>query len=195
MKYRDYKDFKTGSYYHIFNRGVNKEDIFKNEQDYIAFKKRIKIILGKDSSSYIKIEPCPLGSFEINAYCLMKNHFHLLIKQSSNVKISSLILKLCTSYSLYFNKKYERVGSLFQDTFKARLITSSEDLMQTSAYIHNNPKIKEQSKHSSINEYAYKIEDICFLTDILDLFNGSEKNYITFVNERKSINKKLLLDS
>ena len=69
----------------------------------------------------------------------MPNHFHLVIKQNTNLPANVLIKKVCTSYSKYFNKKSDRVGSLFQDQFKAVMVESNEQLLYLAAYIHNNP--------------------------------------------------------
>ena len=69
----------------------------------------------------------------------MPNHFHLLIEQTGDISISKLVLKLCTSYSRYLNKKYKRVGHVFQDQFKSVKINRDAQLMWCSSYIHMNP--------------------------------------------------------
>ena len=79
------------------------------------------------------------GDFKLHSFCLMPNHFHLIIEQSGDISISSLMLKFCTSYATYINKKYTRVGYVFQDRFKAVLIDSNPQLMWMFAYIHMNP--------------------------------------------------------
>jgi len=81
----------------------------------------------------------PAGAFDLIAYCLMPNHFHLLLKQNSEIPISKLISKICTSFSKYFNLKYERVGSVFQDQFKSVLVESDEQIRWLIEYIHSNP--------------------------------------------------------
>jgi len=70
----------------------------------------------------------------------MPNHFHLLIRQNSKIKISELMLRVCGSYAKYFNRKYNRVGSIFQDQFKAVLVGRNNYLLWLSAYIHKNPE-------------------------------------------------------
>lgn len=69
----------------------------------------------------------------------MPNHFHILLKQNTDIPITFFMLRLCTSYAKYFNIKYEQVGSLFQGPFKAKLVESDEYLLQLSRYIHRNP--------------------------------------------------------
>ena len=90
----------------------------------------------------------------------MNNHFHILIEQCSDIPISKLISKICTSYAMYINRKHKRVGHIFQDQFKAVLIESDPQLMWTSAYIHMNPVkdglVKHPSEYiwSSYNDYV-----------------------------------------
>ena len=90
----------------------------------------------------------------------MPNHFHFLIEQRKDVSISKLISKVCTSYAKYFNKKYKRVGHIFQDKFKAVLVEGNPQLMWTSAYIHMNPvkdglvKNPSQYEWSSYNDFV-----------------------------------------
>lgn len=143
---RDYKNFTKGEYYHIYNRGNNKMKIFIDSEDYDFFMLRLnqnlsKIPISEKTRGYA-IKNLPTDAFELECFCLMSNHFHLLLKQNTDLPLSKLILKVCTSYSKYFNKKYNRVGSLFQDEFKAVHITSHGQLMGTIDYIHQNP-IKE----------------------------------------------------
>ncbi len=171
MGVRDYKNFAPGNYYHIYNRGVGKMDIFKEDQDYSLFLSRLKENIypdvregrlrgrqGRSHSLYVR-KLLPPGSFSLIAYCLMPNHFHLLIKQNSDIPITKLILKVCTSYSKIFNKKYERIGTLFQDRFKTEHIGNNEYLLWLSAYIHLNPRVANlvqddlDWKWSSYSEY------------------------------------------
>ncbi|MFZ2522717.1 MAG: transposase [Minisyncoccia bacterium] len=165
MKLRDYKDVGDGSIFHAYNRGNNKEKIFFDQQDYRAFLFRLGLILGFEEAelnknvltnlphSRIRIEGLGKNAFKLHSFCLMPNHFHLLIEQSKNIPISNLILKLCTSYAMYINRKYKRVGHLFQDQFKSKVINSNEQLMWTSAYIHTNPL--KDGLVSNINDYKW----------------------------------------
>lgn len=191
MLYRDYKIFRPGNYYHVFNRGVNKQIIFFDDEDYLQFLKRLKIILGvlPTSSTKTRIKPLPLESFSILSYCLMTNHFHLFIRQNTEISIDKLILKLCTSYSKYINKKYNRVGTLFQDNFKAKLIENDQYATYVSAYIHNNPQSPRTYQYSSYREILGLTEDnLCDEKILLDWFDNSAKNYEQFVNNFKKSN-------
>lgn len=143
MKTRDYKQFAIGEHYHVYNRGVGKIDIFKDEEDYSNFIKRLKLVLGEaelpSKGRSIQIKPLAKGAFSLVSFCLMPNHYHFLIRQNSEISITKLIAKVCTSYAMYFNKKYNRVGTLFQDAFKSINIDGNSYLLWLSAYIHQNP--------------------------------------------------------
>lgn len=78
-------------------------------------------------------------SVDLIAYCLMPNHFHLLIKQHDATAIDRFMNSLCTRFTMYFNRKYKRVGTLFQGVYKAVLVESDEQLLHLSRYIHRNP--------------------------------------------------------
>lgn len=195
MRYRDYKEFRDNSIYHIFNRGNNKQLIFLDEQDYNQFLKRLCLCLGivydfrwqgfslPSNTDRIRIKPLPKNSFSILVYCLMPNHFHFMIKQNSNIGIDRLILKLCTSYAIYFNRKYNRVGTAFQDAFKAKLVDNDAYAMRLSAYIHANPSKPFSYKYSSLSEYINGDKGITDTSFILSLFDNNRKKYQTYVEQ------------
>lgn len=118
--------FQKGFYYHIYNRGNRKQNIFLSSRDYERFLKRMREYKDKFGVTIL-------------CYCLMSNHFHLLVRQETEVPITACMLRLGTSYAKYFNTKYEQVGSLFQDRFKAKLVETDEYLVHLSRYIHRNP--------------------------------------------------------
>ncbi len=158
MRTRDYKAFASGEYYHLFNRGNGKMNIFEDDSDYKFFLHRLEEYLYPDrrapsADRYVR-KSLPVGAFSLVCYCLMPNHYHFLIRQNSELPISALMLGLTTGYSKYFNKKYERVGSLFQDQFKAVHVGSNEQLLWLSAYIHQNPKVAGLSRRLEDYEYS-----------------------------------------
>ena len=143
--------FSTGEYYHIYNRGTEKRDIFLDKADYLRF-----IVLLYISNNIEAVHISNLreqGKFlrdiinlerketlvDIGTYCLMPNHFHLLIKEKRAGGISEFMKKISTGYSMYFNKRYERTGRLFEGTFKSVHADSDEYLKYLFAYIHLNP--------------------------------------------------------
>ena len=106
MNNRDYKEFAKDEIYHIYNRGVSKMDIFIDEQDFKVFLSRLKENLFSELIDYsllpkqvIRRKVLPPNSYDLISYCLMPNHFHILIKQNTNLSISKIILKVFTGYS------------------------------------------------------------------------------------------------
>ncbi|MEK9209095.1 MAG: transposase, partial [Patescibacteria group bacterium] len=114
MLTRDYKSSAPGEYYHAYNRGNAKEPVFLDDDDYRFFLLRLDQNLSSDIAVNRHFRPLPPNSFSLISYCLMPNHFHLLLRQDRDIPTSKLIGKICTSYSMYFNKKYGRVGHVFQ---------------------------------------------------------------------------------
>ncbi len=138
--------FSEDEFYHVYNRGVEKRLIFRSDKDKQRFLKllyvcnRDKKVDFKEVANlqYSEIEKCdPIVA--IGAYCLMGNHFHLLLKEIKKGGISSFMSKLSTAYVMYFNKKYNRTGPLFQGRFKAEHCVRDEHLKYLYAYIHLNP--------------------------------------------------------
>ena len=113
------------AFYHVFNRGVNKQPIFLSERDYLFFLKKLKELKKKYDHS-------------IYCVCLMPNHFHISI-QTRKSPISKIMSSLTTSYSMYFNRTYKRVGPVFQNRFKSILIENNEYFLKLSQYIYLNP--------------------------------------------------------
>ena len=175
MNNRDYKDFAINEIYHVYNRGVGKMNIFLDETDYRVFFSRLKENLFPKLIDYSLLpkhaarrKTLPPSSFDLISYCLMPNHFHFLVKQNTDLPITQLVLKVCTGYSKYFNKKYDRVGSVFQDRFKSVRIKKNNQLLWVSYYIHKNPvesglvRRPEKYKWSSFSEYKNLVsEPIC----------------------------------
>ena len=162
------KTYVEDGYYHIYNRGVEKRKIFLDDLDYKVFLKSLKVYLEPLSSktplktiiigSYsFQRPPKPLKNYhsqlELLAYCLMPNHFHFLIKQKARNTIEQFMRSLGTKYSVYFNKRYDRVGSLFQGPYKAVLIDQDDHLLHLSRYIHLNP-VKDSPLHMAYSSYA-----------------------------------------
>ena len=119
-------NFFAGGYYHIYCRGNEKRDIFVKFSDYKRFISKLN-------------EYRIAHQVSIICYCLLSNHFHLLVRQNTDKSVSSFMHRLTVSYSMYFNKRYNRVGHLFQGNFKAKLIDKDEYLLHLSRYIHLNP--------------------------------------------------------
>jgi len=188
------KEFVPDTYYHIYSRGVNKADIFIDEEDKYVFCSLLKRYLSekqsRDNSRRHYSSFC--GEIDLLAYALMSNHFHLLIFQNdSDRSITAFMRALLTSYSLYFNKKYKRQGPVFQSNYLASRIDSDEYLEHISRYIHLNPDNWETTTDSSIDYYrGDRKADWIKPAVILDLFDDFE-SYIEFLydydSEEKSV--------
>jgi putative transposase len=139
-------DFSTDEYYHVYNRGVEKREIFLNDGDEERFIRLLYLANSTKPFVFRDVQNLPLSQIRrgdlrtsIGAYCLMPNHFHLLVRETQEGGISTFMEKLTTGYSMYFNKKYKRVGPLFQGRFKARHVNNDNYLKYLFAYIHLNP--------------------------------------------------------
>ena len=141
------KTFVSEEYYHLYNRGNSKQKIFHDKQDYYRF---ISLLYACNSVNNFKIYD--LGKTEtpydfergslliyIGAYVIMPNHFHILITQTEDGDISKFMQKLATAYVMYYNKKYNRTGSLFEGKFKAEHLDNDVYLKYIFSYIHLNP--------------------------------------------------------
>ena len=162
------KIYRENSFYHIYNRGVEKRTIFQDEQDFSVFLSCLKTYLSpkRDINLPVLLADQRLSSKEkavatneffmknysdsvdLLCYSLMSNHFHLLIKQLATT-MDLFMNSLGTRYVKYFNRKYKRVGPLFQGVYKAVLVDSEEQLLHLSRYIHLNSK----TLPSSLPEY------------------------------------------
>ncbi len=164
------KTYIAGSHYHVYNRGVEKRIIFQDDQDYRVFLSFLKSYLSPitDRIKHPLIEmtgPGPVrirplesffGKVSLLTYCLMPNHFHLLLFQKPSYGMKQFIHALCTSYSMYFNKRNKRVGPLFQGPYKAVFIDNDEYLLHLTRYIHLNPlDIMTGPGPVNVREYPY----------------------------------------
>jgi len=146
------REFANEEYYHVYNRGADKRDIFLDEYDLKRFIQAMQefntteptggIYLNSFPKNNLQLRPLGSKLVEIIAYCLNPNHFHILLKQSSDNGISLFMSKL-GGYSKYFNLKNKRTGTLFQGTFKAKHISDNEYLLNLSAYINLNDTIHQ----------------------------------------------------
>ena len=185
-KYR-IKEYVEGSYYHVFNRGVGKRCIYKDDEDYTVFTRLLARYLVKerpvDSSGreYADLR----GQVELNAYCLMPNHFHMLVQLKEHEGMTKLMQGVCTAYTMYFNKKYKRVGPLFQDRFKASKIDNDAYLQHISRYIHLNPEDYKGWEYSSL-KYYLDDSSVSWLTvaPIKSMFNSTQ-DYSNFLRDYK----------
>lgn len=197
---------ENGEIYHIYNRGVEKRNIFSNSHDVArflesmrefnarepigslyqhSFRKQANLLSGETAKSEKLVE--------IIAYCLNPNHFHFVLRQVSDRGISEFMKRVSGGYTWYFNHKNKRSGALFQGTFKSKHIPTNVYLLHVSAYVNLNNEVHRLPKNdalfsgssrSSWVEYMWtgkkrKEADICMKESILGQFK-SRKEYEKF---------------
>lgn len=161
------KTYFANGFYHVYNRGVEKREIFLEERDYVVFLGLLKKYLTATPPLENPTEITPLvpkdlhDEIELLAYCLMPNHFHLLLQQKKRDSMTKFVQRLGTSYSIYFNKKHERIGTLFQGTYKAAVVDNENYLLHLSRYIHLNPHASSEGETfkrfhlKNLREYSF----------------------------------------
>jgi putative transposase len=178
------------SYYHVYARGINKQNLFLEDADYLYFLSLFERYLSK----CIKISKTGVGypsystNVELICYCLMSNHFHLLIYQKEAGIMSKLMRSIMTSYSRYFNLKYKRSGSVFESTYKASRIDQQSYLEHISRYIHLNPRYYKTYAYSSLVYFTKnKVDEPEWIKPqkILELFKNKQE-YVEFVADYES---------
>ena len=196
-----YTQFETGHFYHVYNRAVDKKSMFHNDENFEFFLKRYDQYLSPVIDTY--------------AYCLLQNHFHLLIRVKEDIgdardlttfqKLSNLsgdnpvhhvvshqFRKFFQSYAMAFNKQQERVGTLFQTPFKRALITDDSYFTQLIYYIHANPQNHhivddfKKWKWSSYNSILLDKPTKLKKQEVLAWFGGKEP-YLDFHSSLQQI--------
>lgn len=119
--------YRRNSYYHLYNRGNRKENIFQCEKDYKIFHN----LLYKYTRKY---------GLHIMAYCFMPNHYHLILKCGEDVTaVTRFMRSFMVAYAMYFNRKHNKVGHLFQGPFQVRRLVGIRDLETVKNYLRSNP--------------------------------------------------------
>jgi len=180
------KVYVENMHYHIYNRGVEKRKIFIDNNDYAVFLNLMK--------RYLSVEPVADNKgreytwlhedIKLLAYCLMPNHFHLFVFQIDSGAMTKLMRGVCSAYTSYFNKKYNRVGPLFQDRYKASMVLNDEYYQHISRYIHLNPKNYKKWDWSSYQYYVGNKKSSWIDTaPIMELFDNDINKYIEFLDD------------
>lgn len=173
------------TYYHVYARGVNKQAIFLEDTDYIFFEWLLKRYLSHEAIANKRGVPYQKfhDRIALVSFCLMPNHFHLLIYQHQTSAMQHLMRGIMSSYSRYFNTKYGRTGHLFENTYRASRIDEEKYLLHISRYIHLNPPGWRTFPYSSISYFANERHaDWVHPEKILALFTSSD-DYLTFLKE------------
>ena len=216
------RNIAVGEYYHIYNRGNNKQTIFHDERDYIRF---LFLILHLQSNTVF----CNIGRHvnyfvkhrmfntkeglknilrtrfvELTGFAIIPNHFHLIIVGVKDGGVSEYMRRLQDAYTKYYNTKYKRTGHLFQGPYKAVHIKNNNQLLHLSAYIHKNPRELTNWKNK---EYLYpwssyqnylnnRWGELLKIDIILEQFDTPEKykNFVKNSTAKEPLNDNYLLD-
>ena len=203
MPYRK-TPFVNNEIYHVVNRGVAQKPIFLNKRNYQRFLGILNFyrfnpslrfsyfyrLSGKEKQDFIgNLKKNKEPVIEILTFCLMPNHFHILLRQFQDKGIQIFMRNLQNSYARYFNNKHNRIGPLFQSPFKAIRIEDEEQLLHVSRYIHLNPSSSylieidklENYPWSSLSEYlGQRTPELTSPKLVLSFFESNEK-YKEFV--------------
>ncbi|MDB5166989.1 MAG: hypothetical protein JWN26_134 [Candidatus Saccharibacteria bacterium] len=173
------------SYYHIYARGVNKRGIYPDATDYTFFLSLIRRYLSRSETKSGRGANYPklYDDIELLAYCLMPNHFHLLIYQVKPGSMQNLMRRIMTSYSGYFNRKYDRSGPLFESRYRASMVTSDSYLLHISRYIHLNPAKWREYNYSSLRAYLGKTPPDWLSIYKVSRFFTSQAHYLEFLED------------
>lgn len=194
--------------YHVFNRSIAKENIFAQNQkvnlnkaleivNYYRFPQTIRLSKFKSFTSeqkkqYLDVMESVIPLVEIYVFSFMPNHYHFLLKQICDKGITTFIANFQNSFAKAFNLKNERNGALFQNAFKAKRITTNEDFIHASRYIHLNPVTSymiefdklASCEWTSFPVYATNEQIPCIASDfLLKMFESKEK-YVKFVADQ-----------
>lgn len=202
MTKRSKNFFGENIYYHIFNRGVEKRNIFIDEHDYNRFVLLLLLMqgdvyfnnIGRLASLFdehqmlnikdIKKDIVAMRIIELVSFVLMPNHFHCVVREIKDGGIAKFTQRLCNSYAKYFNLKYKRNGHLFGSKYHRKLIDTNEYLLHLSAYIHRNPRElkkwtnkEEKYPWSSYQDYIIRNrwEELLSPSIILDQFQNKQE--------------------
>ena len=170
------RSFIQGQHYHVYNRGHHKEVIFRDRVDRVYFLSKLD-------------EFCERDEMVVLAYCLLDNHFHLILRQDGVTPISSTMGSLLAGYVRMYNQKYGEVGGLFQGRFQAKFVHDEAYLVHLSRYVHLNPHPSSDYRTypwSSYRQYAVGAAGICEVASVMDYFGGVKANYATYVESAVS---------
>jgi putative transposase len=190
--------FAKGEYYHIYNRGVDKRSIFEDKEDVLRFLRCMKEFNTVEPTGGLYANSLPSSKPRGRAsrlvsfitYCLNQNHYHFIIQPLVDDGIQKFMHKLSTGYTMFFNEKYDRSGSLFQGKYKAVHIETNEQLLHVSVYSNLNDRVHgdlnkqwlAELPFSSFKEYENpSIKGLCDISVILDQFS-SPQEYCRYAN-------------
>lgn len=196
----------TGQYYHIFNRTIENKKLFidsgisslflqllsyyRSEKIYCSYSYFRKMPVDAQLQIRMMLQQKKYHKLIILSYCLMPNHFHLLIRQKSDNAVSKFMSDVLNSFTRYFNCMNKRKGPLFLPRFQAKHITSREQLIHVSRYIHLNPYVSNIVRIKALSDFTFssfgeylnmKKSNLSDTSIILSEFGNDPERYKSFV--------------
>ena len=177
--------FQNDCIYHLFNRGVERRPIFFTPRDYKRFMSLLEYYrfheIAKSYSHFLRLSlieqivfrqslESKTTAIDILAFCLMPNHYHIIVKQNVDRGIHSFLSNVTNGYTKYLNTKRERVGPLYQGPFKAVYIETDEQLLHLSRYVHINPTVSNVVTLNALSSYPW--------SSFPDYLDNSAKSFI-----------------
>ena len=163
VKFRN-KEFVSGGYYHIYNKGVDGRVIFSDEDDYLFYEQLMGRYLSADEekvdSRFKAVKPSVAerrrqmnlsSDLELVAFCLMPDHFHLLVKQVNDEGITKFMRRLNTGYVMYYNNRHNRKGPLFENIYRGARVDGEKQVLEMAKFIHNNPVVRVVKRFLQLN--------------------------------------------
>lgn len=183
------REYDAPAYYHVYNRGAGGQSIFRDAQD----KRKFISLLARYLSDESEHTAYPSYDIELIAYCVMGNHFHLLLFQENDIKaITQLMKSISTAYSMYFNMRYKSQGHVFQSVFKSSRITNDNYLTHITRYIHLNPETYKTYKWSSLPFYLGKLSpDWIHPSRVLDMSPSVYRAFLEDYEDRRMLLKEI----
>jgi len=168
--------FAENGYYHIYNRGCNRELIFRSDENYLFLLRKLRrYFVGHDVA--------------VIAYCLMPNHYHFLLRQISATSVGKTIQTVFNGYTKAFNEMWKRSGTLFEGPFKVKCVSEFGYLIHLSRYIHRNPldaglvDTIEAWQYSNFPEWIGLRDDVLVDRTFVKEHYSSPEEYKAFVLE------------
>lgn len=204
----------NGEYYHVYNRGVALQPTYASKKDYDRFilsllyyrfnnlpfklSRLLQISEVERESIMTSLKTANNKTVDLIAFCLMPNHFHILLQQKFEGGISKFMKQVTDSYTRYFNTRHNRVGPLFQGAFKAVRVENDDQLIHLSRYIHLNPLVSYIVREADFTDYPwsslknYINDDFQLINPEIVLSNfKSPQDYLTFVRDQINYGKEL----
>lgn len=193
------KTYGENQYYHVYNCGVAQTSIFRTNTDYQYMLSLLERYLtpGQKFDKLGRVVPNYSDKIELVSFCLMPNHYHFLFYLKEKDGLEKLMRSLMTSYSMYFNKKHKRSGTLFQNHFLATLIRNDQYLWHISRYIHLNPmdirKDWQDYKYSSAQDFLDTLKHSWVHSEYILETENDRREYYEFATDYETAHQDIVL--